>query len=300
MPASFIGDPTRMRLWLKLHQAAMGIRQVHRWRAADGGRPEEIRGHQHVVPTLSLCIEGVARVQGAKAVDLRPGDALVIAPGCWHEHVRLRAGSAAFGLGFIAGKCDVLLVDPDEVSWGMISGEPFRGMMDQLMAAESAEERARLVAAICTQIFNEKASPIRWLHPAVQRMASALWKRLHTPITAADIVRAAASGPDGIGHSRAYQLFTAFFGATPKQVLLTQRLDLAAQLLSEGATVAEAASRCGFSSRADLTRAWRRRHGRPPSATVKPARSGKPTRKSSAPLLPAPSPVSAPTQHEGW
>jgi AraC-like DNA-binding protein len=274
MPASFIGDPTRMRLWLKLHQAANGIRQVHRWRAGDGGRQQDIRGHQHVVPTLSLCIEGVARIQGAKAVDLRPGDALVMAPGCWHEHVRLRAGSACFGLGFIAGKCDVLLVDAEEVSWGMISGEPFRGMMDRLLAADSPDERAHLVAAICAQIFNEKASPIRWLHPAVQRMASALWKRLHTPITAADIVRAAATGPDGIGHSRAYQLFTAFFGATPKQVLLQQRLDPARQLLSEGASVAEAATRCGFSSRADLTRAWRRRHGKPPSATVRPGKAG--------------------------
>jgi AraC-like DNA-binding protein len=268
MPASFIGDPTRMRLWLKLHQVAGAIRSVRRWRAVDGGDPERLRGHQHVVPTLSLCIDGVARVQGAATVDLRPGEALAIAPGCWHEHVKLRPGSAAFGLGFIAGRCDILLVDADEVSWGMINAEPFHTLMDRLMAAEPEDERARLVAEICTQIFNEKASPIRWLHPAVQRMASALWRRLHTPITAADIVRAAASGPDGIGHSRAYQLFTAFFGGTPKQVLLTQRLALAAQLLSEGASVSETAVRCGFSSRADLTRAWRRKHGKPPTATI--------------------------------
>lgn len=274
MPASFIGDPSRMRLWLRLHQAASQVRGVAQWRAADGGDQQKIRGHQHAVPTLSLCLEGVARVQGAQAMDLHPGDALVISPGCWHEHVRLRPGSASFGLGFIAGRCDLILADSQEVSWGMVSAEPFRSLMNKLTMAVNREDRARLVAEICTQIFNERASPIRWMHPAVQRMASALWKRLHTPITAADVVRAAAGGPDGIGHSRAYQLFTAFFGATPKQVLLTQRLDLAAQLLAEGAGVADAAARCGFSSRADLTRAWRRRHGQPPTATALPADVG--------------------------
>lgn len=286
MPASFIGDPTRMRLWFKLHQAAASIRGVHVWRAGDGGDPQGMRGHQHVVPTLSVCVDGVMRVQGAETIDLRPGEALAISPGCWHEHVKLRPGSVAFGLGFIAGRCDILLADHEEVSWGMINAQPFRALMDQLMAAATPEERDQIVGAICTQIFNEKASPIRWMHPAVQRMASALWKRLHTPITAADIVRAAATGPDGIGHSRAYQLFTAFFGATPKQVLLAQRLDLAAQLLIEGATVAEAATRCGFSSRADLTRAWRRRHGKPPTATVRPGKP--PPATGDAPTPPGP------------
>jgi AraC-like DNA-binding protein len=190
----------------------------------------------------------------------------VIAPGCWHEHVALRPGSMVFALGFIASRCDILLKDHLETSWGTINDQPFRLWMIRLLATTSEAEGRTLVGTICTQIFSEKASPIHWLHPAVQRMASTLWGRLHTPIAAADIVRAAAIGADGIGHSRAYELFTAFFGATPKQELLTQRLSLAQQLLREGASVAEAASRSGFSSRASFTRAWRRRHGAPPSA----------------------------------
>jgi AraC-like DNA-binding protein len=267
-PTSFIGDPTRLRLWLGLHQRASAIAAVRRWRVRDGGDAVSLRGHQHVVPTLVLCLEGVVRVVGAATLDLAAGEALVVSPGCWHEHVRLRPGSVVFGLGFIAQRCDILLADHQESSWGAIPEQPFRLWMDQLLALDErqAAESRRLIEQMLQQIFSEKASPIEWLHPAVQRMASALWWRLHTPIAAADIVRAAAVGEDGIGHSRAYELFTAFFGATPKQELLSQRLALASQLLREGESVADAASRCGFASRASFTRAWRRRHGQPPSS----------------------------------
>ncbi len=142
--------------------------------------------------------------------------------------------------------------------------------MDRLLGQDSAggtdAGACAQVGQVLRQIFSERASPIEWLHPAVQRMATALWWRLHTPIGAADIVRAASIGEDGIGHSRAYELFTSFFGATPKQELLSQRLSLAGQLLAEDLSITEAASRCGFTSRASFTRAWRRRHGSPPSS----------------------------------
>jgi hypothetical protein len=266
MPTTFIGDPTRLSLWLSLHAIRDAIRSVTVWRAADGGDAQTLRGHQHVVPTLVLCLQGVARVVGARTADLRPGEALAIAPGCWHEHVALRSGSLVFCLGFIASRCDILLADHRETSWGTIKEQPFRLWMDRIMAGRDAAESRAQVSMILAQIFAEKASPVHWLHPAVQRMASTLWWRLHTPITAADIVRAAAVGGDGIGHSRAYELFTAFFGATPKQELLRQRLALAGQLLEEGAAIAAAAAKSGFASRASFTRAWRRAHGAPPSA----------------------------------
>jgi hypothetical protein len=265
MAASFIGDPTRLRLWMKLHEASTRIRSLRHWRAADGGDPVSLRGHQHVVPTLVICLEGVVRVKGARAIDLRAGEALHLAPGCWHEHVQLRTGSIAFGMGFIAKRCDILMVDHQETSWGTINNQPFRLWMESLGICTDPVRACALVGELCAQIFAEKASPVSWLHPAVQRMAKTLWGRLHTPITAADIVRAAQHGGDGIGHSRAYELFTAFFGATPKQELLSQRLALAAQFLREGASVAEAARRSGFASRAGFTRAWRRAAGSPPS-----------------------------------
>jgi hypothetical protein len=265
MPTTFIGDPTRLSLWLSLHRVGGAIRSVRLWRARDGGDAQTLRGHQHVVPTLVLCLQGVARVIGARTCDLRPGEALAIAPGCWHEHVALRPGSLVFSLGFMAARCDIMLADHRESSWGTVKEQPFRLWMDRIMAGSDAEAARAGVASICAQIFAERASPVHWLHPAVQRMATTLWWRLHTPITAADIVRAAAVGPDGIGHSRAYELFTAFFGATPKQELLRQRLALARQLLDEGAAISEAAARSGFTARASFTRAWRRAHGAPPS-----------------------------------
>jgi len=270
--ASFIGDPSRIRLWLRLHAAAESITSVAFWKAADGADPARLRGHQHVVPTLVICLEGVIRVQGRVARDLRAGEALVIAPGCWHEHVTLRRGAIAFGLGFLAQRCDILLADHRETSWGTINDQPFRLWMERLVQAGSAATGPSSVQAqaqvreMVAQIFAEKASPIHWLHPAVSRMARMLWSRLHTPITAADIVRAARSRDDGLGHTRAYELFTTFFGETPKQVLTGQRLALAAQYLQEGATIAAAARRSGFSTRAGFTRSWRRVHGRPPRA----------------------------------
>ena len=291
--ASFIGDPSRIRLWLRLHAAAESITNVAFWKASDGGDPARLRGHQHVVPTLVICLEGVIRVQGRVARDLRAGEALVIAPGCWHEHVMLRRGAIAFGLGFLARRCDILLADHRETSWGTINDQPFRLWMERLLqtgspapgvpcaslptstapsrspvtsasASASAPAARAQVMEMVAQIFAEKASPIHWLHPAVSRMAKMLWSRLHTPITAADIVRAARARDDGLGHTRAYELFTTFFGETPKQVLTGQRLALAGQFLREGATIADAARRSGFSTRAGFTRSWRRLHGRPP------------------------------------
>lgn len=266
MPTTFIGDPTRLSRWLALHATAGAIRSVARWRARDGGDSATLRGHQHVVPTLWVCLQGVARVIGATVLDLRPGEALVIAPGCWHEHVALRPGSQAFGLGFMANRCDILIADHAETSWGTVHPQPFRLWMDRLLVEADPVASTAQVREILLQLFSERASPVSWMHPAVQRMASTVWWRLHTPITAADIVRAAATGPDGLGHSRAYELFTAFFGATPKQELLAQRLALARQLLAEHEPISAIAVRCGFGSRASFTRAWRRAFGSPPSA----------------------------------
>lgn len=104
-----------------------------------------------------------------------------------------------------------------------------------------------------------------WMHPAVRRMAHALWNRGGGRQRAADVLAAA-----GVGPRQAHRLFAAWFGATPKQAILAQQLALAEGLLREGSGVAAAAAACGFPDRRALTRAWRRARGAAPTAALTP------------------------------
>ena len=91
-------------------------------------------------------------------------------------------------------------------------------------------------------------------------MTAAMWP-MARGLTARRILAAS-----GLGASQAHAVFKAFFGASPKQMVLRLRLGMARHLLEEGASVAEAAEAVGFSRRADLTRAWRVHHGSAPSS----------------------------------
>ncbi len=66
-----------------------------------------------------------------------------------------------------------------------------------------------------------------------------------------------------IGESSFRHRFTALFGMSPKDYVAHLRLFAAERLLSNGATVAEAASYAGFSSPSHLSRVYRRMRGAP-------------------------------------
>ena len=215
-------------------------------------------GHQHHIPTLVACLEGVVRVtRPDDRLDLQAGDCLVIAPGVWHLHHPVRPGSVHFGLGFQSQLSDVIFIDGEGMRTGCIPPEPARLLMERALVA--TEARAA-VSALMTQVLGESIAPLdAFDHPAMKAMIAAMWGGLHLGIGADDLVRIS-----GLGRSRAFQVFSEAYGMPPQAALEDARLSLAGGLLAAGTGVGEVARRCGFPDRRTFTRAWKRRHGTPP------------------------------------
>ncbi len=260
-------DHAIRRLWLQLQGLPQRLKEVHVWSARAAAPPVGVEAHMHTVPTLVACLNGVSRVTGGPAgrgqrhaVDLGPGDALLILPGVWHHHEPLRPGSSSYSQGFQAAFSDLLLVDQDARLWSKVPIEPSRRLAEAIVTATTPTARRAAVAALIDQVLAEPAEPLGRLHPALSAMIGTLWHRLHEPITARDVIAAS-----GLGRSQAFALFQSYFGESPKRALTRQRLELARALLSEGFPVTEVAARCGFPTRATFTRLVRRELGAPPS-----------------------------------
>lgn len=265
MVSPVLVDPELLALWQRLQDVAQsGIRSLKHWRPKDGlAFAPPLPAHQHTMPTLVLSLSGVVRVRGLVDADLLPGDLLLVEPGCWHDHVLHKPGSSSFGVGFLAGRCDVLFFDHQRTLWGCVPEQPYRGIVEGLVEAGNEADRLRLVDELLAQVRRDKVEFVDWIQPGVLAMAAFLWNNLHGAIDAEDII-----GQAGMGRTAAYDRFKEFFARSPKQELLAQRLDLARHLLQRGFSVTECAARCGFPTRADLTRAFRRRFGHPPTGDL--------------------------------
>src|SRR3954470_12289820 len=116
-------DPTTRRWWLLLDQLPDKLGPVTVWR--DSSALPAGDGHMHANPTAVVCLTGVVRVsRPGRKIDLKPGEALLIAPGIWHRHEPLRPGSVWFGLGYLSAWSDVMLGD-DQREWhGKLPAEP--------------------------------------------------------------------------------------------------------------------------------------------------------------------------------
>ena len=259
MPGSF-HDPDLARGLARV--AAVGARpgRVERWLARRC--PRDAGDHRHHIPTVVICLHGVVRVEGGPHghADLHPGDALVIPPAVGHRHAPLRGRAQYLDLGSMVGTGDFELRGDGARVWGRTPLHPYSGWYERLARAGTADERAELLSRLCRRLAEERLATMIYPHPALERMANALWP-LAPGLTTARILAAS-----GLRASQAHALFRSFFAAPPKQVVIALRLGMAGHLLAEGATVGEAAERAGFRRRADLTRAWTARHGTPPSS----------------------------------
>lgn len=257
-------DPAWMRLWLLADGLGRGLRVVHRLTAraappwpASGEAPG---AHRHAVPTLVACLEGVVRLSTAHGHrDLGPGELVVVAPAAWHAHTALKPGSAVWMQGLVHGGSDLLLAEPGRELSLLLPADPSQRLLTELSGEVDAARRLTIGRTLAAQV-TRTPGVLREVHPAVRRMAHVLWYGLHRPLQAADILAAS-----GVGPRQAHRLFVAYFGAPPKRVIRDQQLALAAELLREGTAVADVAAACGFPDRRGFTRAWRGRHGRPPS-----------------------------------
>lgn len=247
-----------MQLAEALHRAGPASVQVLTARMAP--RPGHREAHLHSVPTLVVCLAGMVRITSVHGdIDLTAGHCLAIAPGAWHHHTPVRPGSVGFGQGLMEPCSDAEFYDDDQLSLLRLPLEPSRTLLRRLVAEPDPALRCAAAARLLGELFGQTAVP-GTMAPALRRMTAFIWGNLHRPATAADVLAAS-----GISPRQAYRVFKDHFGQTPKQVLLHAHLQLAEEFLKEGYTVGAAATASGFNGRADLTRAWRRAHGAPPT-----------------------------------
>lgn len=253
---SALMDPERLTRWSQFHDlTAHGIRTLHHWRPQDGMEVGlSLPVHQHSVPTLVACLAGQMRVEGREVLDLQAGDFLLIEPGCWHRHLPYKAGVVRFALGFMAGRCDMMLGDHQGILWGAVDEQPYRRLIDELMDETRVAERLRLVDELIASLAREQVIKVDWIEPGVHKMAIWLWHHLHERLDSQAII---ARG--GFSRRTGFRLFKQFFGRSPQQEILAQRLALAQHLLRRGFTLAECARRSGFISAAAASQALRQR-----------------------------------------
>jgi AraC-like DNA-binding protein len=254
--------PEIVAWWPRLMGAGARLGRVHRWEVAGRGPDDGVQGlAQHGTDTLVLCLGGAARIEdGHVRLDLGSGDAVVVRPGAWHRHARLRRGALVYQQGVIAGRSDFFLADEGlrvDASW---PEQPAWSLLAAVGAAEAEDERRTRLAALLAHLAGETAEPLPVLHPAVLAMEYAIWENLHRPDVVARTLAAA-----GVSRVQAYRLASRRWGLGIATVVRRARLDLARSLIEGGMAVGEAARRSGIPERSVLARAYRRRWGEPPS-----------------------------------
>ncbi len=254
MAATVLYDPATERLMSLLHNARVVPRRILRWR-----RDREDGNHAHAMPTLYLCLAGVCRVEGDGRIDLQPGEAVLIGTGVRHWHRALRPGAAVLDLGLVAGWCDFNLAGFGHDLWCRVPRQPYEGLLCRMQAASDDSSVLSMGRQILAHLQCERIEAMAFPHLALRNMAGVLWSNKAT-INAERVLAAS-----GLRRRQAHDLFKTFFGQTPRCALEDQRLAIAAAHLGPGRPGAAAPRRAGYTCRAALTRAWSRRHGRPPT-----------------------------------
>jgi AraC-like DNA-binding protein len=256
-------DPRVVDLWFTAMQLPTSLRSVA---LVDGTNAPARRDtyETHTVPTLIACLHGVVRVECVgRNLDLNAGEAALIAPGAWHRHATLKAGSACLGQGFMLGRSDMELSVPGKAWWLAIPEHPSRELLTKACSSD-ARSRVALVREALGGLRDGSARPVRPMPTPVQRMWLYLRRERLSPIGATDVLRAS-----GLGATRAHLLFRAYFDETPHRLLTRHRLEFACHLLAAGEAVHVVAGRCGFRSRRQFTAAFNSAFGVSPREWAK-------------------------------
>jgi AraC-like DNA-binding protein len=249
-------DPAQRLWWRLLEDLPSKLRRVEAWhRDAPPPANGDSGDHLHAVPTLVACLAGVLRcVRPGGALDLGPGDCLVIAPGVWHVHAPTKNGSVFFAQGFLATASDVVLGDHRGRFGGRLPREPVRHLMADVITCADPARRRVLCADLIAQVLAETVTDSLPMDPALAHMVHRMWSRLHRGVQVGDLVAAS-----GRSRAQAYRIFTEGYGMAPKAALEAARLELAASLVASGLGRAAVAEACGFPSPGTFARAWKRR-----------------------------------------
>jgi AraC-like DNA-binding protein len=217
--------------------------------------------HRHHSMHLLMTVDGTLRIRGGSRQRwLSCGAALVRADAA-HE-VDAREASVL-----------IVFVDPQSPL-----GDAFSARIERDITPVPAHELARWRDAIGPGPTLSKGRVEAWIreillrgrqlpkiHPRVNRVLRHLRERLGSD---EDLSLTKLAGVAGLSESRLMHAFTESLGIPLRPYILWLRVQRACGELSNGASIAEAVARVGFSDAAHLSRTFRRMLGTAPSAII--------------------------------
>ncbi|WP_308013996.1 helix-turn-helix transcriptional regulator [Streptantibioticus parmotrematis] len=218
-----------------------------------------ISGHRHEYHQLVYVSTGVIAVRtGQGSWVASSARAIWIPANTWHEH-RVYGLSSVHTLGFPADGAPLPVDSPTVVAVDTLLRELLIAGSDPALPASEAR---RIHAVLNDRLRRAHAQPLTLPAPHDPRLAQAcqvVTDDLSRPRTVTWLARRV-----GVGERTLARLFRAEFGMTYPQWRTNTRVFHAMVLLAEGATVTEAAQRCGWVTTSAFIDTFARTMGRTP------------------------------------
>lgn len=241
-------------LWIKLEEQSRQLKRVLRIQAKQERLAFWPGAEMHHVPTTVMCLQGQARlfIEQSQAVTLEAGEAVVIAPGVFHQHDKIAKNCYVLMQGLTPRASDFHLRSSDCSFYGYIPLERAQDTFHRIIQ-ESDGFALRWVEdmrKICSRILNEHVAVSNAVPKQFNRMFQYFVRFAYEGISAEDVIAISE-----LSRSRAYALWTKHYGTPLRQAISQQRLYLAKLLLQNtDMDIRSIANRCGFRSRQQMTR----------------------------------------------
>lgn len=134
----------------------------------------------------------------------------------------------------------------------------YHALTGRFATAERAQERLILLLA---GLLHSKRHSSAFVPPQLARVKARIDDDPAAPVTLAELAREA-----GLSRFQVLRGFAGLTGLTPHAYIVQRRLDAARAMIAAGATLANAATACGFADQSHFNRAFVGRYGLTPGA----------------------------------
>lgn len=250
-------------LWVKLGEQSKQLHLVHRLKAHADRLDYWPGSEMHHVPTVLLCMHGHARLiyERDQKLDLHTGEAVIIAPGVFHQHEKVARHCFVMQQGLTPILSDFHLHSDQARFDGYIPldrvYDTFHGIIQD--ATENNDAWVDGLRKVCLSDLHEHVETTKTIPRSFSKMFQHFVRYAYDGINANDVISAS-----GLSRSRAYALWTKHYGMPLREAISQQRLYLAKLLLQTELSIENIAERCGFQSRQQMTRLFQHCEGHCP------------------------------------
>lgn len=234
--------------------------------------------HSHEQFGFGLIERGSQRsLSGRGVVEAGAGDLITVNPGEVHDGAPLGAAGRAWRMLYLdpaliaEAACDANegktraceFVRPVLRSDALTNA--FRALYSALTAPQAAEaglRRDEALAVLVDGLVRGHPSETPPAVPAAIRHA----REILDDDPTAHVTLTELACASGLSRFQVVRGFSRAFGLTPHSYLIQRRIDLVRQLITDGATLSDAAAATGFADQSHMTRHFARRFGFPPGA----------------------------------